>query len=545
MRRRWLLLLPVAAALLAAFRPAAYDPTAAARAEKARGRIGNVLAHIPPQCYTDTQGRANPCWVCHSGATRANGIDDWQLQADYAFNALGRENHWRNLFVDRRAPIAQIRDAEILRYVRQDNSVGLREALLQLPAAQRPRWIPDLDWSQGFDAQGWARDGSGWRAFRYQPFPGSFWPANGSSDDVLIRLPPAFRRDAQQQESRAVYALNLALLEAAVAVPDTREAAQLQRAVEAVDERLLGFDLDGDGRLDFTQRIQRLPPHYAGAAGDVVLERYRYPVGTEFLHSLRYLDPDAADMRATRFKELRYARKIFALDAAHTQLRDAQEAREQTAGGWPYFGGDAFSGIFSERGWQLQAYIEQADGRLRLQTREEQMSCMGCHSGIGITVDASFALPRKPPGAAGWGYQSLAGLQDRPQAGSRTPEYALYLRRAGAGDEYRNNAELLRRYFPNGALDTAALRRIAVGGDQDIRTLLLPSRERALALDKAYRTLVREQSFALGREAPLQPPAYLLRQIKESRTGLREADDRVFRDARLWLEWDSGDARSP
>ena len=33
---------------------------------------------------------------------------------------------------------------------------------------------PDLDLAKGFDEQGFARDGSFWRAFRYHPFPGGF-----------------------------------------------------------------------------------------------------------------------------------------------------------------------------------------------------------------------------------------------------------------------------------------------------------------------------------------------------------------------------------
>src|SRR3546814_2792844 len=69
----------------------------------------------------------------------------------------------------------------------------LRAALQRLPESRRPRWIPDLDPAQGFDDTGFARDGSGWRAFRYKPFPGTFWPTNGASDDVLIRLPAIFR----------------------------------------------------------------------------------------------------------------------------------------------------------------------------------------------------------------------------------------------------------------------------------------------------------------------------------------------------------------
>src|SRR3546814_16818239 len=118
-------------------------------------------------------------------------------------------------------------------------------------------------------------------------------------------------------------------------------------------------------------------------------------------------------MRALRLKEVRYARKIFQLDDAHLALAYEKDAREQLSGGWRYFGGDAFSGLFSECGWQLQAYIERADGRLRLQTREEQVFWMGCHSGNGVTVDGRFHMPRKSPGAEGWGGPRLPGKDGR------------------------------------------------------------------------------------------------------------------------------------
>lgn len=522
-----------------------YDPLAAASAEKARGHIDNVLAHIPPQCYTQTDGHANPCWVCHTGANNRNGADDWQLQAQYQLNAMGRSNHWTNLFVDRRQAITAQNDADTLAYVRHDNYAPLRAALERLPAAQRPRWVPDLDFRRGFDAAGFARDGSGWRAFRYKPFPGTFWPTNGSVDDVMIRLPAAFRQSAAGKFSLAVYRINLAIVEAVVAVPDARADDALDLPTDVLDETAAGFDLDGDGKLALATRIHALPAHYAGAAADIAVKRYAYPVGTEFMHGVYYLDPDAADLRATRLKELRYARKIFQLDDAHLKLKYDEDAREQSTGGWPYFGGDAFSGLFSEYGWQLQAYIERADGRLRLQTREEQMFCMGCHSGVGVTVDGSFSLPRKPPGANGWGMQSLAGMTDAPQAGSDEPEYQRYLRRAEGGDEYRANEEMLARFFPHGDFDAAAAQAAAPGGSADLRSIILPSRSRALLLDKAYRALVRTQDFKLGRDALPAPARHVHRKLEGAETGLREQDGHVYKDGRIWLDWSAAVADEP
>jgi hypothetical protein len=55
-------------------------------------------------------------------------------------------------------------------------------------------------------------------------------------------------------------------------------------------------------------------------------------------------------------------------------------------------------GLLNDFGWQLQGFIEDAEGRLRLQTQEEHLFCMGCHSNIGVTVDQTFSFPRKVPG---------------------------------------------------------------------------------------------------------------------------------------------------
>ena len=55
--------------------------------------------------------------------------------------------------------------------------------------------------------------------------------------------------------------------------------------------------------------------------------------------------------------------------------------------------------------------------------------------------------------------------------------------------------------------------------------------------DKAYRALVREQSFALGRDPLPRPAANVQRQIDGAETGLHEADGNVYRDGRLWLDW--------
>ncbi len=490
--------------------------------------VGNPEAPIPPQCYTRTAGAANPCWTCHTTRNGNNLKGDWNLQEVYAFSDAGLDNHWKTLFEDPRPGIAGISDAAVTGYLREDN--------LSPWLASQPAGAPDFNIGQGFDADGFLRDGSGWRAVRYQPFPGTFWPTNGASDDIYIRLPAAFRNDAQGAASAAVYRANLAVLEAAIAVSDTVSAAALQRRVEPVDERVAASDLDADGVLGMATRVNRLPPRYFGAANNLPVQRWSYPRGTEFVHTVRYLDPDAPGWLSPRVKEFRYAIK-FGDPNANSRLAAYKESEEEKRiGRLPWFAAGEHGGLRNALGWEYRGWIEAADGRLRPQDHEETLSCMGCHGGIGITVDSSFGFPRKLPGAGGWAQQSLDGLKDIPQAGHAEPEVLTYFRRVGGGDEFRANAEILQRFFPRGRLDEAAVRRASVGGDADLRSLLLPSRERALALNKAYWLLVRDQRFKDGRMPVLSPARNVLERVENGDTGLR-AKDRVYSDGRLWLDW--------
>jgi hypothetical protein len=135
--------------------------------------LSNEAAYIPPQCYTKTIDSQNRVY---------------DLQHSYAFPEYALTNHWTNLFKDRSQEIAAISDAEILAYIRTDNYKVLIEKL-----SNNDQWdgfVPDCYFN--FDAEGFDRDTAGnytgWRAFAYYPFPGTFWPANGSTDDVIIRF---------------------------------------------------------------------------------------------------------------------------------------------------------------------------------------------------------------------------------------------------------------------------------------------------------------------------------------------------------------------
>ncbi|WP_437799089.1 hypothetical protein [Sorangium sp. So ce693] len=547
-RRARLLSAPLAFAALSAVLAAGarcggggYDPlaTAAARA----GDAGNPEASIPPMCYATTASGANGCWTCHTIGIGPNTLADHELQRETTFSDAARKNPWTNLLEDLSAAAARTSDAEILEYIREDNYAPLREAL----AARRdyPGYVPDLDLGAGLDEEGFARDGSGFRAVRYKPFPGSFWPTNGSAGDVFLRLPAAFREDASGAPSREVYKLNLALLEAAIASPSplAREGAAgpadaaAGREVEPVSELLAGVDLDGDGALEpAVTRIIRLPARYAGGAAGIPVRTWLYPRGAELLHSVRYLDPDRPALLAARMKELRYARKVDEPDDWAIARAYEREAEEKDEGQPPFHPGGPEVGLRNAFGWQIQAFIEDEQGRLRLQTAEEHRACMGCHGAVGVTVDHTFSLARKVPGAAGWRHQDLRGMPDVPQAGHAEPEVLTYLRRARGADDYRGNAEMLARFFPGGALDEAEVRRGAPGGDRDLAYLVAPSRERALLLDKAYRALVRAQRFEAGRDVALGPATGILRVVEGESTGLGEAQ-RVYLDGRVHLAW--------
>ncbi|MEZ4731048.1 MAG: hypothetical protein R3E79_28340 [Caldilineaceae bacterium] len=510
-----------------------YDPLI--KAIRSIGQTRNFEAGVPPQCYTKTDGIANPCWTCHVGAQGMNFQNDGALQEEYAFSDAALTNHWDNLYVDRSAAIAATSDAEMMDYIRTDNYTPLRKALEKVPNYRG--YIPDLDFTQGFDEEGFAVDGSGWRAIRYKPFLGTFWPTNGSTDDVFVRLPAIFRTDTQGNPSRAIYKINLAIVEAAIATDPTKRTAQSARKVEPINEVVAGLDLDGDGKVsEQTTWIRGLPTHYVGAASTVRVMRYAYPKNIEFLHTVRYIDMDNPALLSTRMKEVRYSRKTMMLDRWALLRTYEREFNEKDEGQLPVYTGSPLVGLRNSFGWQLQGYIEDDHGRLRLQTEEEHRFCMGCHSAVGVTVDQTFTLARKVPGADGWGHQYLTGIPDVPQLGHDQPEIFTYLQRVTGGDEFRANDELLERFFPGGVLDEKTVLRAAPGGDQDISFLIAPSRERAALLNKAYMALVKEQRFELGRDAILKPPANVHAFIENGDTALSQTG-RVYTDGTLWLDW--------
>ena len=499
-------------------------------------QLSHPTPYIPAQCYTnpvaDNGAIANPCYACHTASIRPNVLNDFDVQLEYAFPDTALHNPWANLFKDNSQHIAKISDQAILAYVRQDNyldadgNIRLKQRLKTQAAifdandnGQWDGYQPDIYFN--FDQQGYDRDPkgnfTGWRSYAYYPMPGSFMPTNGATDDVSIRLAKAFQQDSRGQFNQKIYTINLAIVEALIREQNV--------AIEPVDENTLGLDLDKDGQLGMANQVtydwaplkQRFMSYVGQAAieqkqGKVHLAAKLFPEGTEFVHSVRYLDIDNNKQvtMAARMKELRYAIKrnwvnyygLEVIVAAEIKERHDFPSRTKT------LRGSAEEGMQLAQGWVYQGFIEDKQGELRPQTYQEHASCTGCHSGSGVLMDTNISFYRKLPtssfqqGWYHWQQKSMHGIPEPKRASDGEYEYSYYLKNNPTGDEFRANNEVKQRFFDEQGQPRKEMFEKLHG---DISVLMLPSSERAIALNKAYKVLVDEQSFIHGK-APLLAP---------------------------------------
>ncbi len=499
----------------------------------------NHTPYIPPACYAKTQTRSgatrNPCYVCHTQGLGPNFTNDEELQLRYSFaspSESGTQNPWSSLTRDFSAVAKKFKPADLLAYVRTDNYQSSQQQLLltqrlraSLPEAWDPnrngKWdgyVPDSYFH--FDAQGFdqAPDGTltGWRSFAYTPFPGGFWPTNGSFGDAQIRLPRDFQLNRIRNPDREAYAINLAIVEALI----TRANVEIPET----NELQYGVDLDQDGKLGQASLVvYRWPPQsdrkmsYVGAARthELPLAAGFFPVGTEFLHSLRYLDPqgDGQVRAAARMKELRYSRKTAWQTYAQVGANALREEHERThsPAKQKTILGNTEAGLSNGEGWIYQGFIEDRGGALRPQSFEETASCIGCHGGIGASTDSTFSFPRKLSSSAlQHGYYSTAehGFDrvPEPKRADGRYEYSLYLEESRTGDDFGTNPEISARFFDAaGDLKPTSIKELHT----NIALLLLPSESRAKQLNGLYRALVETQTFTRGRE-PLSSTSALV-----------------------------------
>ncbi len=518
----------------------------------------NPAPYIVPQCYTITQPEANgptynPCYTCHTASIPPNYVDDFDLQLEYSFPAAILTNPWTNLFVDRTTAVATTSDNDILDYIRSDNyfdsdgNIILADKLGNLATD----WDFDEDgiWDgytpdcyYNFDAEGFDQhDGAytGWRAFAYASFPSTFWPTNGSINDVLIRLGDSFQQDENGNFDLTIYKINLAIVESLVSRRDVL-------LPEEVNEADYGVDLDRNGELGSAFKItydwaptDGRDMNYVGLAesereaGNIHLAAGLFPEETAFLHTVRYVDIDdstGATKLAPRMKELRYAVKRTwqtyseLLQSALEEVKENDDFPDRTR----QLIGNVEQGMNNDQGWLYQGFIEDASGDLRPQTYEETAFCIGCHSGIGATVDGVFSFPRKLAAdrseRQGWYHWSQIDRVGTVEpkiniTGAGTQyEYSFYLMYNGAGDEFRNNSQVMETFFDSeGNIASDLLQDL----HDDVSMLLYPTRERALTAAKAYKVIVAEQSYIYGRDATVTAPANVHKTITEGQiTGI-------------------------
>jgi len=474
--------------------------------------VYNPESVIPPQCYTKTEGINNPCYACHQSydamEKRPNQMGDGTLQGNYEFSDVGLTNSWKNLFIDRTSLIAGIDDATIQKYIAQDNyAASLKTDVI--PDYMR---IENLSAAQkAFDSDGFAKDGSGWVSYNYKPFPSTFWPTNGSTGDAMIRLPESFQT-LNGEYNQAIYTLNLSLVEMAVKELDTL-------TVATVDELALNLDINQDGKLTKSVTEMARSSHYVGDASAIPLAQMLYPEGTEFLHTVRYIgvDEDGNIYNAPRMKEVRYMKKHMFRSRESLASAYYAEAKDKHFEKLPQTRYLGEKGIDNGFGWTINGFIEDEQGELRAQHDQELAFCNGCHKTVGSTFDQTFSFARKVPGKAGWGYIDLRAIEDVPNISEEKGEYLTYMERVGGGDEFRQNGEMLAKWFDDkGMVKAEDLQRT-----KSVYDIITPSPERAYALNKAYLTIVTEQSYLFGRDATLTEATNVLSTIDAAQPPLK------------------------
>lgn len=565
--------------------------------------FSNPYAHIPAQCYIETsRGTQNACLFCHTNGLYQAGLGNnfpqagaeprlGNLQLEYSFTpfstfiASPSRNPWENTLTPEK-----LREAvtvlgidpvvwDMESYIRQDNwraafaqrsgdpliwNSGGDDSPFRLFPGLDPHDLPaDTD---GFVRSSTSRNGffqdhdgrwiTGWRAVNFMPY-GIFTPMTGSVSGIYLRLPQTFMRRADGGFDLEIYRQNLDLLE------------------RAIQDRLRSED----------------GPNYRGAAQTVALERGLYPVGTEFAHPLHYVDiaADGRDLaispypgtRAQRVKEIRYMFKWKPFYPSQFRPGVKEE-------GAPVYGNDREGWVDNGVGWYLAGYIEAADGALRPQSREELTQCIGCHSGIastefpqftsgvGNTVDSTWALPRKFAGELGWREMDYLGYLAQPNAkADQAPGQAQrgdpLNRRLGKGEFrhfldhvvgaslYGDMPTAIERFLAtviqpvNGysavwpTLDTASatafqqsqalrqklLRELTARGGYltekgSIRAeLLYPPRQDALAAASRYRQVVVTQRYNKGKDVFSATPV-TYRYFREGEEGFAHQDGRSY-----------------
>ena len=498
-------------------------------------------AYITQMCYTKTTDELNntynPCFACHTNNKIPNYVmNNASLQEEYKFPEPALKNPFVNNFIDFSKRVDEISDDEITKYINKDNyfdknhNIILADKLNNLHKTWGG-YIPDCYYNfnnKGFDIDPQNRP-TGWVAFAYMPFLGTFFPTNGSTDDVLIRLDKAFMKQTKDGDfNSTIYSINLAIVESLIKHKNIQ--------ITPINEKLLQVDINKNGVLDIAHKIvydwapnDGKYMYYVGYAKKLQKENKLhlagglYPENTEFLHSVRYIKSYVKSQisLSPRMKELRYAKKMTWLTYAkllNKGMKDIQEA-DINPDQIESFRGTQESGLGNNMGWIYQGFIEDKKGDLRPQSYEETLNCMGCHSGIAVTTDSTFSFPRKLDISFqnGWYYPTQKSLKNIPENKYKDGRYEFsnYLKLNPYGDEFRENKEVYNKFhLKNGDLNQTMIKKL----HKDVTLLLYPTHKRAIELDKAYKALVELQQFYNGKAGHKKPMSNVYKEVKEGQS---------------------------
>jgi len=378
---------------------------------------------------------------------------------------------------------------------------------------------------------------------------GIFTPQTGAVSGIYIRLPVHFMQNTTGEFDLVSYNQNLDLL------------------AKAIQNRLTESD----------------PKSYYGQAANIRVKKGVYPVGTEFAHPLHYVDTDAdgshssigafPGTRSQRVKEVRYMIKWDDYDPM---------AHRPTAGAEPELikGNDQHGWVDNGAGWYLVGFIENKDGALRPQNREEMTQCIGCHSGVretqlhptftsgsGNTVDSTWSFPRQLPSSQGWqemnylGYVAHKGttIAEPINRDQQKGEYRLFLEHVVGANLYGEmpssieaflsqhihtdrgysahwpsiDTSSAEAYAANQKLRQRLMREMTAKGDYKdaqghIRSeLFYPPKADALAAAARYRQVVVTQRFNKGKDVFPQTP-HTFKAMRPAADAVRKVDDSAY-----------------
>lgn len=506
---------PAAWSELLAVMKARHGEEYASGLSKAMGRTrepGRELFRVMPNCFINQElmhfsgtplsvtfrpTEVNTCLFCHQPAI-ADYVDDSVRQKIWP-QTTENVNPWPNVFdptwLDTVVPPASI-PTKISDYLVVDNlqdAIARSGVALKNPKADYRtiregkgqgalKFFPDLDPRSVDPATGWANNG--WRAYKWKPQQFSFPSALGGWKQIFIRLPVHFRLDERGQVSREFYARNLDLLERAI-------------------------------------KGEATPRTYVGGASKERISKYFYPVGTEFILAIHYLDPIKG--KGTRVQDYRYmVKSVPDKDIVIDRTEDTKEGRpssvpdppseythtlESQAGGPD----NAYGVVYAHAGWDLVAYLEQEPetGRFRPAIREENQFCLGCHGrSVGVMRDGIWSLQRKLPGDEGWRLQDFVGIKDYVN------------KQTDKGDFFE--------WITETAMSGLALFPYVDSDHLDLRGgLPLGSYDHALLIYRKYYQIVKTQTHLLGRfpSATTVPPIVFEKVVNRPERPLRGAQD--------------------